>query len=145
MCVHTTVDAPDRRTGQRLVVHLFNDLNTTAHHALPGDDVPLREETVPIHDIRVRFDRRLPIRRASIWSRAAQELDASTRTPQGTSVVVPRLDVHAMVVGELCTGRAVRRSADPNDARRLRMRLGCSVRFMPEMPAVDPEGSAIVG
>ena len=34
--------------SERLVVHLFSDLNTTAFHALPGDDVPLREEVVPI-------------------------------------------------------------------------------------------------
>jgi len=34
-----------------LIVHLCSDLNTTAFHALPGDDVPLREEVVPIHGI----------------------------------------------------------------------------------------------
>ena len=39
----------------RLIVHLYSDLNTTAFHALPNDDVPLREEVVPIHDIRVTF------------------------------------------------------------------------------------------
>ena len=46
------VEGPAR---ERLIVHLFNDLNTTAFHALPDDDVPLREEVVPIHDIRVKF------------------------------------------------------------------------------------------
>ena len=50
MCVHSTV-MRQTKDGERLVVHLFNDLNTTAHHALPNDDVPLREEIVPIHDI----------------------------------------------------------------------------------------------
>ena len=49
--------AADEGRQERLVVHLFSDLNTTAHHALPGDDVPLREEVVPIHDIQVTFAR----------------------------------------------------------------------------------------
>ena len=50
MCVHATLMRQDKN-GERLIVHLFNDANSTAHHALPVDDVPLREETVPIHDI----------------------------------------------------------------------------------------------
>ena len=54
MCVHTTVFR-QTRAGERLVVHLYSDLNTAAHHALPKDDVPLREETVPVHDIAVTF------------------------------------------------------------------------------------------
>ena len=40
---------------ERLIVHLYSDLNTTAFHALPNDDVPLREEIVPIHDMKVTF------------------------------------------------------------------------------------------
>ena len=58
MCVHATVMRQTRTDGEgteRLIVHLFSDLNTTRHHALPDDDVPLREEVVPIHDIRVTF------------------------------------------------------------------------------------------
>jgi len=55
MCVHSTLmrqstaglGAADRPPLQRL--------NTTAFHALPNDDVPLREEVVPIHDIRITF------------------------------------------------------------------------------------------
>ena len=52
MCVQA-VATRQTRSGQRLVVQLFNDVNTTANHARPDDDVPLREETLPIHDIRV--------------------------------------------------------------------------------------------
>ncbi len=57
MCVHANLmrQTTDR---ERLVLHLFNDLNTTAFHALPDEDVPLREEVVPIHDIRVTFHSR---------------------------------------------------------------------------------------
>ena len=58
MCVHATLMRQTQGAAQRLVVHLFNDLNTTAHHAFPDDDVPLREEVVPIHDIRLTFDSR---------------------------------------------------------------------------------------
>jgi len=81
------------------LVHLFNDLNTTAHHALPVDDVPLREEVVPIHDIRLTF---APSYR---FSRVHLEPGGQTlkveKTATGSSVVVPRLDVHSIVVGEL--------------------------------------------
>ena len=56
MCVHATTCA-SKQGNERLIVHLYSDLNTTAFHALPNDDVPLHEEVVPIHDIRVTFDR----------------------------------------------------------------------------------------
>ena len=55
MCVHSTVMRQATGGSERLVVHLYSDLNTTAFHALPNDDVPLREEVVPIRDIRVTF------------------------------------------------------------------------------------------
>ncbi len=55
MCVHSTVMRQAKDGSERLIVHLYSDLNTTAFHALPNDDVPLREEVVPIHDIRVTF------------------------------------------------------------------------------------------
>lgn len=102
MCVHSTVmrqKLPDSKQNERLVVHLFNDLNTTAHHALPNEDVPLREETVPIHDIRVTFDPEYRLRRVRLEPEG-RELQLETDN-SGTSVVVPRLDVHSMVVGEL--------------------------------------------
>lgn len=58
MCVHATYFRQTNQKnapGERLIVHLYNDLNSTGHHARPEDDIPLREETVPIHDIQVRF------------------------------------------------------------------------------------------
>jgi hypothetical protein len=81
----------------RLIVHLFNGVVTTAHHGLPAMDVPLREETIPIHDIRVIFTANLP-RRCRLEPEG-QELEVRR---QGTtaSVVVPRLDIHAMVVAQ---------------------------------------------
>jgi hypothetical protein len=85
--------------ARRLIVHLYSDLNTTAFHALPGDDVPLREEAVPIHDIRVSFAPLYKFRRLHLEPEGKDLVARSS--PGGTSVVVPRLDVHTMVVGEL--------------------------------------------
>jgi hypothetical protein len=102
MCVHATVLRQTLATqagAERLIVHLFSDLNTTAHHALPADDVPLREEVVPIHGIRVRFSPVYKLRRVHLEPEG-WELEIKT-SPDGNSVEVPRLDVHSMVVAEL--------------------------------------------
>jgi len=98
MCVHATL-MRQVKDGERLVVHLFNDSNTTAHHALPQDDVPLREEVLPIHDIAITFAPRYRFSKIHLEP-GGKELEMK-RTPTGTRVVVPRLDVHSMVVGEL--------------------------------------------
>ncbi len=93
-------DAADKGDyAKRLIVHLFSDLNTTAHHALPNDDVPLREEVVPIHDIGVTFAPAYRFRRIRLEPEG-KELKM-VRTKTGTRVIVPRLEVHSMVVGEL--------------------------------------------
>jgi len=98
MCVHANV-MRQQKEGVRLVVHLFNDLNTTAHHALAADDVPLREETVPIHDVGVRFAPSYRLGRVHLEP-GGEELEV-TATPEGSRVTVPKLEVHAMVVAEL--------------------------------------------
>ncbi len=99
MCVHSTVMRQKKGKAERVIVHLFNDLNTTAHHALATDDVPLREEVVPIHDIQVTF------RPEYRFKRVRLEPEGKTlpvkRSAAGTTVIVPRLDVHSMVVGEM--------------------------------------------
>lgn len=102
MCVHSTVMRQSKQTNagaERLIVQLFNDVNTTAFHALPGDDVPLREETLPIHDIRLTFGSQYRLKRIHLEPEG-QELKIES-TPAGARVVVPRLDLHALVVGEL--------------------------------------------
>ncbi len=97
MCVHA-VTTRQRRDGERLVVSLFNDVNTTAFHGLPSDDVPLREEVVSIHDITVSFRRDQP-RRVHLEPGG---LDLPmTRTGDVLQVTVPRLDIHALVVAEI--------------------------------------------
>lgn len=95
MCVHATTVRQRVGDRERLVVHLFNDLNTAGGHAHPADDVPLREEVVPVHDIRVAFRTRPPGR---VY--LAPD-DVNLAVGEGNTVVVPRLDVHAMVVAEL--------------------------------------------
>lgn len=99
MCVHSTVMRQRKGGSERLIVHLFSDLNTTAHHALPKDDVPLREEVVPIHRIRITFDPRYRFREIRLEPEG--KVLQMSKGPTGTGVVVPRLDVHSMVVGEL--------------------------------------------
>jgi hypothetical protein len=99
MCVHSTVMRQVKDGGERLVVHLFSDLNTTAFHALPNEDVPLREEVVPIHDIRVSFGPDYRLKRIHLEPEG-RDL-AIQRGAEGASVIVPKLDVHAMVVAEL--------------------------------------------
>src|SRR5206468_10708802 len=49
MCVQASYFTQTGPEGRRLVLHLFNGLNTTADHGLPAMEVPLREEVVPIH------------------------------------------------------------------------------------------------
>jgi len=99
MCVHTTLMRQSTDSGERLIVHLFNDLNTTAHHALATDDVPLREETVPIQDIEVTIAPQYRFERLHLEPDGLELVN--TRDERGTHTTVPRLDVHTMIVGEL--------------------------------------------
>ena len=97
MCVHSTFFR-QTKNGERLIVHLFNDLDTTANHAKPDDDVPLCEETIPIHDIKVLF-------RGYNVSRVHLEPEGvdlpPVKTADGLEVTVPKLSIHSMVVAEL--------------------------------------------
>jgi hypothetical protein len=100
MCVHATTVRQRTAGGERLIVHLFNDLNTSGGHAFPNDDVPLREEVIPIADIRVTF--RMPGRIARLTLEPEGiALPIGKADGGGIEVVVPRLAVHAMVVAEL--------------------------------------------
>ncbi|MFO0879025.1 MAG: beta-galactosidase trimerization domain-containing protein [Gemmataceae bacterium] len=82
---------------QTTLVHLFNNVVTTAHHGDPSTEVPLREEVLPIHGVRVRFHGAGP-RRCVLQP----EGRALTLRREGASTValVPRLDLHAIVVCE---------------------------------------------
>ncbi len=97
MCVQTSSFVQTEGDKRRLVVHLFNGINTTANHGLPAMDVPLREETVPVHGIEVRFLRDAP---RSFHVEPGNREPRVRRMGTTTVVEVPPLDVHAMLVGE---------------------------------------------
>jgi hypothetical protein len=97
MCVQTAYYTQEDRDGRRVIVHLFNGVNTTAHHGHPAAEVPLREELIPIHGIRVRFARDIP-KRVHLEP-GGGELKLR-RDGEGWVVEVPPLEIHAMVVGE---------------------------------------------
>jgi hypothetical protein len=97
MCVQAGFFTQRDAKGRRIFIHLFNGLNTTAHHGLPSSEVPLREEVVPIHGITVRLTRDVPTR----FHCEPGALPASARQQGNTTVVeVPPLETHTIVVGE---------------------------------------------
>jgi hypothetical protein len=97
MCVHA-VTVRQKKDGERLIVHLYNDVNTTAGHGHPAEEVPLREETLPIHDIGVTF-RGYAIKRVRL---EPEGLDLKPeKGDDAVAVTVPKLAVHTMVVAEL--------------------------------------------
>ena len=99
MCVHATVM---RQSKEGCGTARRPPFQRPQHHGLPrlaNDDVPLREEVVPIHDIRITFAPSYRFGRVHMEPEG-QDLKV-VPTPGGPSVVVPRLDIHSMVVAEL--------------------------------------------
>ncbi len=94
MCVQATYFQQTDKHSRRLIVHLFNGMNTTANHGKPGLDVPLREEVVPNHGIEVRF---------------ADKAPKSFHLDPGNRPVHSRRDGYATVVTNSAPG-------DPRDA-----------------------------
>jgi hypothetical protein len=98
-CVQTTfwkqpMPQPDGTSRERTVLHFFNGLNTTANHGLPAVDVPLREETVPIHGIRVNLGQQ------GFRSMFVEpgHLVPKVVDPTGPVVELPPLELHQMLV-----------------------------------------------
>ena len=83
--------------GKRHIVHLLNELNSTANRALPENNPSMRMEVIPIHDILITA-RGLKADKAFLIP-GNQPL-AITRTAEGVEVTVPKLETHAMVVFE---------------------------------------------
>ena len=98
MCVQSTFFRQSNATGRRIIVHLFNGINTTSNHGLPAVDVPLREESLPISDIKLQFTG-LGIKRFHLEPEGVNL--TSTTEGEVQTVVVPKLTVHSMVVAEL--------------------------------------------
>jgi hypothetical protein len=98
MCVLAGYFVQREKGGRRLVVHLFNGLNSTAGHGLPAAEVPLREEAVPVHGIRVRFRGKAP---KSLRCEPGGHVVRLKREGDATVGEVPPLEIHSMLVGEL--------------------------------------------
>lgn len=94
MCVQSTFW---RKPDGRLIVHLWNGLNTTSDHGQQDVETPLREESVAIHGIQIRV--------ASFDFREARcEPDGSTLAVRQDGdyrvIEVPPVCIHSAVVLE---------------------------------------------
>ncbi len=86
-----------QNNGQRTIVHLLNELNSTANRALPENNPSMRMEVIPIHDIRITVTAMKPNKAFLVPGR---ELLKINQTAKGAEVTVPRIRTHAMVVFE---------------------------------------------
>jgi hypothetical protein len=97
LCVQATYFTQPANGGRRTLVHLFNGVNTAANHGLPAADVPLREETIPVHGIEVTFRKDPPGR----FRMEPGGRDVRVRKDgDAVTVMCPPLDVHAVLVAE---------------------------------------------
>ncbi|OGV71553.1 MAG: hypothetical protein A3K19_09345 [Lentisphaerae bacterium RIFOXYB12_FULL_65_16] len=84
--------------GNRLVVHLLNDISSTGRSQnVPSESLYLRREVIPIHDIQVTFRDPALKRFTLVPGNVAL---TPTPTDAGLTVTVPKLDIHGMVVAE---------------------------------------------
>ena len=98
MCIQATLFRQSGAEGNRIVVHLFNGINTSSDHGAQENDVPLREEVVPVAGIKVAFRDFKPVR----VHLEPEGVELTMRQEGDLTVVdVPPLAVHSMVVGEL--------------------------------------------
>ncbi|MDB5357086.1 MAG: Trehalose utilization [Phycisphaerales bacterium] len=86
-----------QNNGARKIVHLLNEINTTANRALAENNPSQREETVPLLNIKVALAD--PKAKSAFQEPGHQQLELK-KTDEGVEVIVPRLDVHTMVVFE---------------------------------------------
>ncbi len=83
--------------GRRSIVHLLNEINTSANRAIPENNPSQREETLPILDIIVTV---LGTDFTTAFEEPGHRQLPLKRTETGVEVTLPRLDVHAMIVFE---------------------------------------------
>jgi hypothetical protein len=93
----TVISVPQQQ-GSRLVVHLLNDYSSLGRSSVvKGQSIALRHEVLPVRGLDVTF--REPRWRRFTVEPGAVRLDPR-KTPQGTTVTVPEVALHAMVVAE---------------------------------------------
>lgn len=97
-CVQTTYYERKLPGGKKqLVMHLMNNINTTADHGAPANDVPLREESVAIHGIRVS----VAGPQYSRWHVEPGNREVRVeKTQDSVTLHLPPVDVHVMLIGE---------------------------------------------
>ncbi len=83
--------------GKRQIVHLLNELNSTANRALPINNPSMRMEVIPIHDIKITVKGIKPSKAFLVPGKQSLTI---TPTAIGTTVTVPKIGTHAMVVFE---------------------------------------------
>jgi hypothetical protein len=94
MCVQSTFWKQD---GKRLIVHLWNGLNTSSDHGQQDAEVPLREEAIAVHGIELRV-------KGLKFARARCEPDGIPLDPridgEATVYALPPLAIHTAVILE---------------------------------------------
>jgi hypothetical protein len=97
-CVETTFYRRRAEDGStQTVIHFLNNVHTTAGHGHPAQDVPLREESIPIAGMRVTFRSEAPAR---FHVEPGGVTPRVTRNGDITTVELPPLDIHFLLVGE---------------------------------------------
>ena len=87
-----------QRNGKKLIVHLLNEINTSAGRALPEGGPPAREEVVPISGIQVVFHGQ-SIKQVRL---EPEGIDLNVSQIESKSIVtIPKLRLHSMVVAEV--------------------------------------------
>jgi hypothetical protein len=97
MCVQATYWIQKEGDKRRMVVHLFNGINTAADHGLPASEVPLREEVVRVHGIEVRFHKDAPKR---FRCEPGGQIIGARQDGGDRVVAMPPLAIHTMLIGE---------------------------------------------
>ncbi len=83
--------------GRRKIVHLLNEVNTSANRAIPENNPSQREETLPISDITLLLTES---HIASAFEEPGHRPLPLKNTDKGVEVTLPRLNVHSMIVFE---------------------------------------------
>jgi hypothetical protein len=86
-----------QENGRRLVVHLVNELNSTANRAWPENNPSMREEVIPVRGLTLTI-RQPTVSRAFL--EPAHEALAVDGTSESKQVHIPELGLHALVVAE---------------------------------------------
>ena len=83
--------------GKRHIVHLLNELNSTANRALPENNPSMRMEVIEIHDIKVKA---LGTAFSKAFLVPGNHPLIMTKTDKGIEVTVPKIRTHALIVFE---------------------------------------------